>query len=177
MESSAKTKPVCFPFNSYPSMSSHCIRLRLAHSHITHCRTYISRPLINSSWNPTLEQILYSLDLIHGLACCAFALETSLVHRLVTKAHGRPPAGGYITMNDYTGDNRASGPILACRPFAAMIPPERPGPAMSLPATDRVTAGAILSAARLSGLASGLALAVRPAGSAEVSSAQGWVPE
>src|SRR6266704_1832888 len=30
-------------------------------------------------------------------------------------------------------------------------------------------------AARLSGLASGLALAVRPAGSAEVSGAQGWV--
>src|SRR5260370_32452573 len=32
-------------------------------------------------------------------------------------------------------------------------------------------------AARISGLASGLALAVRPAGSAEVSGAQGWVPE
>jgi hypothetical protein len=30
-------------------------------------------------------------------------------------------------------------------------------------------------AARVSGLASGLALAVRPAGSAEVSGAQGWV--
>ena len=32
-------------------------------------------------------------------------------------------------------------------------------------------------AARLSGLASGLALAVRPAGLAEVSGAQGWVLE
>jgi hypothetical protein len=32
-------------------------------------------------------------------------------------------------------------------------------------------------AARLSGLASGLALAVRPAGLAEVSGAQGWVPK
>ena len=32
-------------------------------------------------------------------------------------------------------------------------------------------------AARLSGLASGLALAVRPAGSVEVSGAQGWVPK
>jgi hypothetical protein len=32
-------------------------------------------------------------------------------------------------------------------------------------------------AARLLGLASGLALTVRPAGSAEVSGAQGWVPK
>jgi hypothetical protein len=30
---------------------------------------------------------------------------------------------------------------------------------------------------RVSGLASGLALAIRPAGSAEVSGAQGWVPK
>lgn len=88
-ENSTKAKPVCCPFNSYPSaiVRSLWVRFRLAHPHIAHRRTHTLRPRSNGSWRTALQPIRYLLDLVRKLAYLAgpdTAVQTAL-RRLPTR--------------------------------------------------------------------------------------------